>query len=267
MLLALAGCVPRIDVVTVEAPSDLLEDEVVCAGVRTEDDERYSVVAVGMDSLAWVPMVELAEGSPTRSNAVALMGDHLAVCGPELLRVELATGAVSTYDVTCEGIVDVDGGFVVFVAVRGEEADPRLVWYPTFDDVVSGANGTPLPVLTTGSRIGRGDVELLTSWHAGNEVERWDPFTGEDLSTSRLEGYNTWIEGLSAVGERLFVMNDGRDDFKSGTRIAEFDLDGPALRDLVLGEGVTMQGLGCTSETLAEPIEGESLVGRLVLAP
>lgn len=266
--LFLACSAPQAYVQVALTPADLDDDGVVCVGIQSDFGvENGQVTLVGMDSGLQVPLVDVQGDAFYEIDGLALLGEYVAVCGPTLSRIDLATGDIEETGITCDAVADYDGGILLFHACdegyyadcdyNGTWRDP-IRWYPTWDDAVADTNGTTTPAVPYATRLGRGDAELLSAWHATDEVERWDPVTGTLIGTTHLQFFDTWVWGLSAVGERLFVVNDGRDPGVSwNTRIAEFDADGNAVQDLRLGEHVRMNGLACTDAL----IDGTTLTG------
>lgn len=258
MLAALfLGCTPQQHVaVSALGPAELAEDQVVCVGIQSENGQGSQVMLVGMDSATEVPLVDVDADWSFQVDGLALLGDHVAVCAPTLTRVDLATGDIEQTDIYCDAVADYDGAIVLFHGcdeADWEACDYDQTWrdpirsYPTWEDALADTNGATIPSVPYATRLGRGDDVFLSAWHATDEVERWDAATGTLVETTALQGFDTWVWGLSAVGDRLFVVNDGRDPGWSwNTRIAEFDADGDAVQDLRLGEHVAMNGLACT---------------------
>jgi len=230
--------------------ADVAGESAVCLALHGEG--KRDIVAIGMDSGDIAPVMELPDemlhGKAASINSLARVDQHLYWCGDEQLlhRVNLLTGAVdaSTHDYEryCQSVTDVGGGIMVL-------SDPGvapLYWYANWEDFLAD-HYTPVLANHRGSRIGRRAGEIVTAWHSTDYLERFDAASGTSVGDALLEGYDTWVWGLSGVGDRVFVMDDGRNgDGSDQTRIVTFDPSGTELSTLPLGEGVNPNGLTCS---------------------
>lgn len=265
------GCLAPEIVTPASSPLDLANDEVVCMGLESQRRPApIEAVLYGMDSRTRYPIVEVDPLDESRIDGLALLGGQVGVCMPELARIDLTTGAVESTGISCHAVADFAGGIVLFMGCDttpercdrdGSWRDP-IRWYPTWDDVLADTNGLTVPAVPYATRLGRGDDAFLSAWHSTDEIEVWDTTTGAQLDTVHLKGFDTWVWGLSAVRDRLFVVNDGREPgYSWNTRIAEFDMAGGAVLDLRLGEHVGVNGLACTGSLVDAGTVVEGPVG------
>jgi len=245
ILSLLIGCVPD-----AQEFSDIAEESAVCFTVAHEE-----IVAVGMDSGAVVPLREAPRRLDGRQiHALARLDHHLYWCarGPAhgLSRIDLITGEVDHSGRRCEAVTDVGGGLIlvepVYTTTEAGVAH-AMSWYASWDAVVAG-EADLVPADSRGSRVGRQAGQLFTAWHATDTLEGFDPVTGDALGEVHLEDHDTWVQGISGVGERLFVLDDGREGPGAwNPRIAEFDRTGAAVWEVYFGEEARAGGLTCSS--------------------
>lgn len=122
--------------------------------------------------------------------------------------------------------------------------------YATWADVMA---EVPTQTFATGSvgssRLGRADGHLFVAPWSGSELGLRDPLTTDLLGSVVLEDFDTWITGISAVGDRWFVADDGRGDAAGQgsweVRIAEFTPDGAAVQSHWIGPSEFVAGLSC----------------------
>ncbi len=210
------------------------------------------IAAIGMDSGSMVLLGKLPIGEqPHRgTNAIARLDEQLYWCddGFHLTRYDLVMGDVEKTDIWCDSVTDLGGGLLVM------HERYVLSWYPSWDAVLAG-NAVDVPGgECTSSRLGRFQGELVGAWHSTEVIERYDGTSGAFLGEIELEDYDTWVWGVSGVGDRLFVLNDGRGKYE-GVRIAEFDSAGNAVSNLFLEDHRKVNGLTCSG-----PVDPETFV-------
>ena len=177
-------------------------------------------------------------------SSLAVFEDSFQVCHASpttrvvhFVTVQIETGAQAITPILCEAVTDVGVDSYILEdgdTVRWVNRDPQ-------DNIVLQG--------TRASRIGHADGDsLLTSRHAGNTLTHWDLQTGGATEVV-LDQYDGWIEGMSEVDGRLFVVSDGRNEYIDTPwiyHIVEFTLNGDQVNDLIVGErGEDLQGLSC----------------------
>jgi hypothetical protein len=145
-----------------------------------------------------------------------------------------------------------DAGFAGISAYRGQlvtfcpEAHFQELCF--YEDLGQGGESARIEVDATAvSRFTVHGDEGYFAWHSTDTVEVVSMIDGRLLRTIELEGFDTWVWGMSVAGGRLYLLDDGRGDAGPGTRITSFDaVTGENLGDVVIGDRATMaNGLWC----------------------
>ncbi len=243
------------------------EEPVHCLVLAPADDGAIEVWAVGL-STGRVAQVG-AYGSDlwygaSRTAGMGRLGDHLlfqAFSSPGTrLDLNLATGLVT------EGATGAPGGPGTTVANGRVYELGSFNQSATYDSVAAylagTASGTFLTDPLTATRLAIAGQEVYGLWHSTDVIVVADLATGEKVSEVPLEGWNTWVWGVSAFDGKLAVLDDGRShqmnrgvrlstyDPVSGTRLGTVFL--PSFRatepfDPALDGLDTMSGLWCES--------------------
>lgn len=178
-------------------------------------------------------------------HGLARLDDAVVVCGAsDPTRVDLATGVVSVVSAFgCGSAADMDGELWV-LSMTG---DTGLYRFATWDDFAAGSASEILSSVSSGSRLGRGDSAFLTALHASHQLDLWLGSHAKYAGYVELEDFDTWVSGISAVGDRWFVSDAGGGGVPGAddVRIAEFNPDGAAVQDVSLGQGARVAGLSC----------------------
>ncbi|MBI5503009.1 MAG: hypothetical protein HY907_22380 [Deltaproteobacteria bacterium] len=167
------------------------------------------------------PDLNLGGGTPEHCS-IGWADGSLFVCVDRpglhgLVRYTVLTDTLAVAPVPCEGVVSWHGGLLSAEYMSWHSPD-ALDHFATFDDALDGA-GETWPWGTRGTRMTvRGDL-LYSAWHSASGIEVQALPTGEAVRTIRLEGYDTWILGLSVADDGLLVLNA----FWPEGRVAVFD--------------------------------------------
>jgi hypothetical protein len=180
------------------------------------DTESLSVVPV---SIAWI------------DDAIVMSLDS-----DEIARVDLVTDEVE--------VVQLDTYVVVVTSIEDEFlvvpfAPEPMRRYATYADIVAGNVAAELPNQLSGTTLSIADGVIHAAAYSSNVVERASVSPPYDLLPSiTLQGHDETVNGISVVGDRLFV-NDGMD------RIREFDAaTGEHVRDIDIAPDLVF-GLSC----------------------
>ncbi|GDX82772.1 hypothetical protein LBMAG42_45830 [Deltaproteobacteria bacterium] len=97
------------------------------------------------------------------------------------------------------------------------------------------------------------DGKLYGMWHSTAEMLLFDAVTGNPMGSIPLEGYNTWVWGISVFDDWMFAIDDGRQ--YGFERIGWFDRGtGELIADVPVPGNVPgrrYSGLHCTTTPLA----------------
>lgn len=173
-------------------------------------------------------------------SSMAIIGDELYTCdeGSGLRQSDLHGGGSTVQPMDCAAVANYLDGLLVLALNPGAP----LMYYASFADAVAG-NGIAYPIDTFATRIVVHGDTLYTAWHSTFEVEKYSLTTFEHLGTIELEGYNTWIFGLSVTDDGVLFVNGSWPE----QRIAAFDeATGAALANFDLDRGM-LNGLLCSS--------------------
>lgn len=100
---------------------------------------------------------------------------------------------------------------------------------------------------SSNNRIALDGLELFTAWHSTDTVDVVHALTGAAIRTISLEGYDTWVHGMSVAGDMLHVIDDGRQ--LASQRIARFDpQNGTLINEVMIPRGMASRapsGLWC----------------------
>ncbi len=111
--------------------------------------------------------------------------------------------------------------------VRTEGIDQWLCSYAGPEDLLAGTDqGCVVLELLFGTRFTLHEGLLYSTWHSTNEFTTSDAVTGENLGTTDLENWDTWVWGLSVADGKLHVVDDGRNSGEYNILIGLFDLEG-----------------------------------------
>ena len=241
----LIGCVDFAAVQHADEWEAVSRESAVCFSMYSQRGPA-DVVAIGMDSGTVTTVLKRPAGLEGRNqvNGLARIDSQLFLCGGKqgLQRIDLLTGEVEASLAKCESVTDIGGGLMMM----GRPGVGTLTWFASWDAVLAD-DGVAVNADHWGSRVGRQGGDIITAWHSTHNLERFDAETGVSLGDIRLQGYDTWVWGVSGAGERLFVLNDGRDPGGDwNPRIAEFSPSGDAVFDLYMGEYANINGLACS---------------------
>ncbi len=187
----------------------------------------------GADSGARCELDVALLGEPT---SLAWVGDHVLACLDDeqaktalLTRIDLRTGLAEASDEACVGVAAIGHELYVLAA----EGTP-LRHYASFDSVLDG-DYTELDYAPSATRLSAGVDTILAAGDAGSVVEVHSLSDGSRRSLP-LSGYDGRIDGLSLLGDRVFVRveEDRAHEFATET--------GWYIRGRVVGAG---HGLAC----------------------
>ena len=189
-------------------------------------------------------------GSPS----IAWQDDYVFTCGGYsgvygLLRFSLLDGSWDVAPIHCSGVASWKHGLLVMVD-PSEGLGDQLIYYESFEDAkqegleqVKPGKGLHLFIDLFASRFTvRGDT-LYGAWHSTDSVYVYGLPDGTQEGVIHLEGYDTWVWGVSVTDDGLLVLSDGSSedrvvvfDVESGKQlweITDLPLPGPHLTGLV----------------------------------
>ena len=135
-----------------------------------------------------------------------------------------------------------------FIRLRDQGFVEGIAGYTDFAAINHNSHAwtVQLPFISPTLRLGATADEIYISNHATEDyVYVTDRHTGSWLRSVTLEDYDAWVWGISVVGDKLHLIDDGRNDYgDAGTRIAQFDATtGELLADVFLSGSPS--GLWC----------------------
>lgn len=164
--------------------------------------------------------------------------------------MDLATGDLTTeYTTGYASSVTHNGD--QFMSYSSASALFSVILYDDFAAIAADEPSEYLEDVGRGSRIGYADDKIYNAWHSTDTIEVYS-IDGEFVRTIELEKYNNWVWGVSIIGDKLHLIDDGRNDYgDKGVRLAQFDLEtGDLLRHVFLkGDAFSRpSGLWCRAE-------------------
>jgi hypothetical protein len=190
--------------------------------------ESGDVVALGLDTGDTCTVVEGAIEDVSHVDTIAWLGPHLYACAgyfEKLHRVDLTDGTIEEAFVWCGGVAEWDGTLLTkFPGQYGPESFDSMWRYPTFLDAQC-QYPDEIPFGTGNSRFTVYGDTLYSAWHSTDEVDVNALPYGADLDTIFLEGYDTWVNGMSVIDGELLVLSASWPE----DRVAVFDLGGGFL--------------------------------------
>ncbi len=217
-------------------------------------DGQLALLEVDMDAGTWLEVGRYGEGfaSSFRTAGLAYYRGALVMAGSDgsrsrWLEIDLRTGLARWGRET-----DLDAAAVYrdqLIAACPEMTD--LCFYGSFDELSRSLPSARRIGVTCFTRLGVWGDELYCAWHSTDSVEVYGLTTG-DHRTVGLEGYDTWVWGVSLAGGRLHLVDDGRADPEiHDARVVAFDpYTGERLNEVILEGfpgGVRPSGLWCES--------------------
>lgn len=185
--------------------------------------DQLIIVEVDISTGTWTEVGRWGEWiSPSFHTAgFALLGDELVTAGYngnnfQWMAVDLVQDAVTWGSNTNETSVTSDG--TDLIALCGNDAFCR---YPDFTSLSAGSPSAVIPADLHASRLTTDGTSVYTAWHSADSIDVHDLATGVQLSTIWLQDWDTWIWGMSVVGDDLYLMHH---DYGQGNRFARFDV-------------------------------------------
>ena len=184
------------------------------------------------------------------SHSIALLDGYIHVCVDGaiggrgvhgLMRASILDGSWEVAPVLCYALARHGSGLIVQPDMSFGPFG--VVYYPDFEHVRA-EDGTPVPGDIIASRLAVNGDTLYASSHSTDTVERYRLLSGSPLGEILLEGYDTWIQGMSVTDDGLLVCNANWPE----DRIAIFDSStGAHIRDVhpIIEGGSQMMGLIC----------------------
>ena len=203
-------------------------------------DDQLALIEVDMETGRWREVGRYGAGfdSSFHTPCLAYFADALVTSGragggDEFVKIDLSTGE------TRRG-----GAFrpPQCVGVHGDELVlfcpdlEGLCFYDDFDAMITGVPSRRVGGPFHASRFTVHRNEIFLAWHSTDVVDVFDADTGAWLRTIELEGFDTWVWGMSVAGGRLHLIDlGGGVPGDSGQRIVIFDTDtGARLGEVLL---------------------------------
>ena len=163
----------------------------------------------------------------------ALLGDELVTAGNpgegwRWMSVDLVQDTVTWGGNTDEMAVTSDGTDLIAMC----EYD-SFCRYPDFASLSAGSPSAVIPADIWATRLTTDGTSVYTAWHSTDTIDVYDLATGTHTSTIPLQDWDTWIWGMSVVGDDLYLMHR---DNGFGHRFARFDVaTGTLLEEMYFG--------------------------------
>ena len=196
---------------------------------------------VGVDTGTQCPLGPgFEEGSPLTSlgwigNDVYACSDPTGNADFSLAHVDLVSGILETSDVGCRAAAALDGQILT---LPSSPSGPVLT-YDSFDDATMGVS-EEIDFSPQASRVTAADGTIYAAWHSTDVLERYSVAEQAPLPDLVMGGYDSWVQGMSVVGNRLFVVT------WSGTLL---ELDATTGEQVSESEGWPGHGLACRPGT------------------
>jgi hypothetical protein len=179
--------------------------------ITTSDGGRPALLGLDTGTVCpfGKPDVNLGESGPEKCS-IGWVDGALFICVDRpglhgLVRYDVLADTLAVAPVPCGGVVDWRGGLITAEYMSWHPPD-HLDHFVSFDDALDGA-GERWSWGTWGTRMtAHGDL-LYSAWHSTNEIDVQSLPTGSAERTIPLEGYDTWITGLSVTDDGLLVLN------------------------------------------------------------
>ena len=203
--------------------SDVIDESYVCLA-----HSPGGILAVGLDTGT---ICDALPASPDdrapRPTSMAWLGSDVYTCSGEhgvLTRTSLLDGTVQRSFANCKAVTSHDGGLLLQPPLENPATMHQLWKAGSFLDAHCG-HYQVIPVDLHASRITAHDDVVYTAWHSTSEIDRFHLPGGDPAGTVQLQGFDTWIDGMSVLdGEQLVVNAAGTQG-----RLAVFDIDGGQL--------------------------------------
>jgi hypothetical protein len=206
-------------------------------------------VVIGMDSGSTCRNEAIGSATSPDTSSLGWYGDYAYGCIYErgLARISLIDGSVDVAPIACEAVtVDAAGHLLVMPFSTSDFPQLSLfsvLRFASFDDAARLQIAEVLPVEPYATRMATDGGRGYFAWHATSTIEVADLATGA-LQSLALEGYDDWILGLDAVGDRLFVLGSWTEP---GVRV--FDATTGAQKNIIAPEFLG-EGLACAAGAL-----------------
>jgi hypothetical protein len=192
---------------------------------------------VGLDTGSVCTLVELDQAFGASS--LAWMDGELVGCDDTdltLRRADLATGEVTTFDVSCQAVTRHPEGVLVLPSTSGS---PAL--YASVDAIVAGTASETFAIEPAAARISVADDIMYSAWHSTQAMQVWDLATSAYVMDVLLEDFDDWVFGMAAVGGNLALLGS-----PDTLLLRVHDAGSGALLDeLPLPDLASPQGLAC----------------------
>ena len=180
-------------------------------------------------------------------SSLALFEETFRVCNPDpdpdfgqfpldmILTVDIDSGTVTTSGVACGAVADVGKDTLILEDSAGGGSQMRWASQPR--------GAEPLVTGLSASRVGHADEgQAILASRSSYEIDRWT-FATQERAVVPLGAYGGWVQGISQVGDRLFVTD--------GQKILEYDGAGAHVTSYKTGEWRPLEGLSCHEITLS----------------
>lgn len=188
-------------------------------------DGQLAVLQLDPGAATWSEYGRYGQGvnSSFHTGGIARQGDTLVMAAYlgnnfQWVELDLVADVFTAGGGTSEVSVSTHAGDLVAFCGGG------VCTYPDFAALDANSPASVVPCDYYATRHGVHGDTLYTAWHSTTEIDVFDVFSGAYLDTLELEDYDTWVWGISRVGDVLYVIDDGRGAYSDqGVRIASFD--------------------------------------------
>ncbi len=173
----------------------------------------------------WGQWVEFA----FHTDGIALLDGSIHACGYDgngfsWFELDMVAGT-SAYGPSCDS--DSIGATSSQLVVLRSMSQFEL--YDSYADLLAGNAAAVYQPDIHASRVTATDTHFYAAWHSTEEIDVYDAATGAYSHTIPLQDWDTWVWGMSVVGDSLYVMNH--------EHFAQYDVHtGALLADTVFGD-------------------------------
>lgn len=190
--------------------------------------DDVGIVAIGLDSGDVCPVVALPPdengGLPT---SMAWHGSGLYFCEGEygnLTRASLEDGTLQRTFAYCDAVASF-GGDLLMLPDGSDPANMDQLW--TAGNLTQAHCGghSVIPVDLMASRLTADGGRIYASHHSASSVEIFEPPQEDPVGGIQLEGFDTWIHGMSVLDGQSLAINATATE----GRVTVFDIHGGEL--------------------------------------
>lgn len=201
------------------------------------------IVAVGLDSGDVCPVVALPpDDNGGLPSSMAWHGTDVYFCEGQwgnLTRASLEDGTVQRSFAYCDAVASFDGDLLMLPS-GSDPANFHQLWTAGNLTQAHCGDHSVIPMNMMGSRLTADGGRIYASHHSASSVEIFEPPQEGPVGGIQLEGFDTWIHGMSVLNGQSLAINATATE----GRVAVFDMHGgELLREVEVAQ--EFRGLVC----------------------